>query len=427
MKKNKGIFFLVFLFLLTFTISCQKKEVLNDSSTKLFSSKSLSQKMVTSGADKQVPIEWLRLHDRYLKGINKQNFEEIIRNLDYSLLYNENRKNGENLIIIPINNLVIKQLNINKDYLKLDERTILNLMIVQGRNGKLRWSSIIAYLPADGVKRTQLSRKTIQNIINGEKVSDDGMFKFIDLKGNLKYQMSYKSGKLHSVGIPKTNLKNISYNQGNSSARSHCLNWFLDTIYYYADGSTEQTSEYLFTTCDDQNLPGGGGGGGSGENPEPEEPEDETEEPNDQDIIVSGSSQSYESEFVDEDIAIDPPQESEVEVDENGNTIIPVPAALPVLYIHSWSYSYSPIGPFYMKTVTMSDATVHPANQTYNTSTGWMTKNITLLDMHKNAQEMGTTAVLRWNYYAHTRWTNTTTSVTRVTQRAKTHVKTIPF
>ncbi|WP_029281305.1 hypothetical protein [Pedobacter sp. R20-19] len=63
----------------------------------------------------------------------------------------------------------------------------------------------------------------------------------------------------------------------------------------------------------------------------------------------------------------------------------------------------------------------------YNTPTDWMTKNTTLLDMHKNAQEMGTSAVLRWTYYVHTRWTNTSTSITRVTQRAKTHVKTIPF
>lgn len=40
---------------------------------------------------------------------------------------------------------------------------------------------------------------------------------------------------------------------GNASGRtSGCIDWYLITTYYYADGSKKTTDQYVFTTCDDE-------------------------------------------------------------------------------------------------------------------------------------------------------------------------------
>lgn len=305
--------------------------------------------------------------------------------------------------------------------MKLDEKSILNLLIVQSSSGKLRWSSVISYLPEDGISQSQLSKKTVQNIINGEQVSDNGMFKFIDLKGNLQYQIEYRSGKLHSFGKPaRQDLAQIKKSKS-TAASEGCIDWYLVTTYYYSDGSTSVESEYLFTTCD-QDSDGGGGGGDGGENPDPEEP-------NDQEITVSGSSNISESDYQPEDFELpvetDNPQE--MDLDENGNPLPPVSNPSPLVYYHTWTYTYNALGPFYIKTVYMNDATVSPGNEQYQTSLGTMIRNVSLLNQRKTANEGSTTARLLWEYDVHYRWTNITTSVIKTMQRRKTHSKTIPF
>jgi hypothetical protein len=426
-KKCKIVSIFMFSVLVLSMFSCQKQQIEDVYSGNLFSSASLSQKMVTNSSGRQILSEWLSLHERNLKDKGKKILKEITSNLDYASLWIENRKNGENLIIIPINRSVSSQLNLLTSYLKLDEKSIFNLVIVQNRSGKLRWSSIISYLPEDGVDRSQVSEKTIQNIINGEHVVDNGMYKFIDLKGNLQYQVRYKNGKLYSFGKPVREDLTNAHKSKNTAARGGCLAWYLITTYYYADGSSSQTKEYLFTTCDEDSDEGGGGGGGTGGDI-PQDPE-EPEEPNDQEITVSGSFDAYETDVQPEDYQI--PEEIDIpeqmDLDENGNPYPPVPFAPPVKYSHTWLYTYNAVGPFYIKAVYMNDATVHPGNIQYPTASGTVTRNIVLFDQHKTSSISGETANLLWTYYVNTRWTNTTTNVSKVIQRVKSYPKTIPF
>jgi hypothetical protein len=428
-QKCKIILFSLFVILLSAVYSCQKKAIEDISPSKLVSSSSLKQKMVTSSAEKQILIDWLNLHDNGLKDTEKKILEEITSNLDYGSLSVENRKNGENIIVIPINNSVKTQLNSHANYLKLDRKSILNLIIVQNSTGKLRWSSIISYLPEDGMNQSQLSKKTVQNVINGERVSDDGIYKFIDLKGNLKYQIKYKNGKLYSFGKPVREDLTKANKSKNTAARGGCTAWYLVTTYYYDDGSTSQTEEYLFTTCDqDTDEGGGGGGGGGGDGENPQDPQD-PEEPNDQEITVSGSFDTFENDYQPEDypLPVETDVPGEMDLDENGNPYPPVAFPTPVTYSHTWLYTRNAIGPFYIKAVYMNDATVHPANLQYQTNLGLMTRNIVLFDQIKSSTINGETAQLTWSYYVNTRWTNSTTNVTKVTQRRKSYPKTIPF
>lgn len=426
-QKFKIISCFLFILVLSIVFSCQKKAIEDISSDKLFSSSSLKQKMVTSGADKQILSEWLSLHKRSLKETDTKVFEEITSNLNYGSLSVENRKNGDNIIIIPVNNSVTAQFNSHKSYLKLEQKNLLILIIVQGSNGKFKWSSIISYLPEDGKNQGELTKKTVQNIINGEQVADDGLYKFIDLKGNLQYQLTYKNGKLNSFGKPVREDLIKANKRKNTAARGGCFAWYLITTYYYPDGSSSQTEEYLFTTCDQDSDEGGGGGGGDS----PEDPQDpeEPEEPNDQEITVSGTFETFETDVQPEDYQT--PEETDIpeqmDLDENGNPYPPVPFAPPVKYSHTWFYTYNAIGPFYIKAVYMNDATVHPGNIQYPTASGTVTRNIVLLDQHKSSAINGETADLLWTYYVNTRWTNTTTNVSKVLQRAKSFPKTIPF
>ncbi|MES2416930.1 MAG: hypothetical protein V4541_02020 [Bacteroidota bacterium] len=116
MKKQK-ILLLALLSFLTLTISCQKEQINEPSITS--SSKNKSGKQLTSVAEKQV---------------------------------------------------IKERFNLNAKYLKLDESSILNLMIVRSKEGKLRWSYIVSFRPSDGKKQARLSEGTLGNILNNKHV-----------------------------------------------------------------------------------------------------------------------------------------------------------------------------------------------------------------------------------------------------------------
>lgn len=423
----------ILFFLLIFVISSCRKEPLEDisSNPQTFSTKTDKTMMVKDRSDAPIIAKWLSLHESNLKKSEKNLFNEIVRTLDYSKLHIETRKNGENLIIIPIDNSVVESINRNADYLKFNSSTIFNLLIIQGTSGKLRWSTLIGYNAEDGSNKTSLTEKTIQNILNGESVSDNGLYKFVNLKGRLQYQLTYKEGKLHSSASPvrEDHLeKNKSRKSSGVAARGGCFAYYLVTTIYYSDGHTEQWEEYLFTACDEDTDEGGGGGGGDvpGEEvPDPENPE----EPNDQEITVHGSEDVWETAFVNEDyqtpITTDIP--AEMDLDENGNPYPPVSLPMPVKYSHTWYYTKLPVFPFLITGIYMNDATVHPAHLTYQTAQGSVTRNINLIGQIKTATSAGDTANLRWKYDVATRYTNTTIGETTTTTRPKYFYKTVPF
>jgi hypothetical protein len=73
-------------------------------------------------------------------------------------------------------------------------------------------------------------------------------------------QFEVKNNRLHSAS--RVSEKNTSPTGRTTS----CTEWYLITTFYYADGSSSQTEEYLGTTCT-------GSGDGSGCNTNPGEPQ----------------------------------------------------------------------------------------------------------------------------------------------------------
>lgn len=247
-------------------------------------------KQLMNVKEKQRIKDWIVTHD-VRNNKDKQTLELVDKNLNYDEITIETRENGENIIIVPIKESIKGYLNLHAEYLKLDESSILNLMIVQNKEGKLRWSSIVSYLPTDGKRHSSLSERTLQNILNHEPVADEGMFKFIDLKGRLHQQIGYKNGKLSSWStitnreeveklmakeakkkVIATVKKNNQPALKNFPLPEDCVDFFLVTTFYDGEGGTYEEWEYLYTECD------GDTGGGEGIPEEPDDLEVETEE-----------------------------------------------------------------------------------------------------------------------------------------------------
>ncbi len=350
---------------------------------------------------------WLDDHKPALNSsTDKTTLDLINKNLDYSNITVGSRNNGDSIIIIPMNDAV-------KTRLELDTKSLLNLMIVQSKTRKFRWSTIVSFVPENGNAPSKLSDKTIQNILNNEPVVDNGMFKFFNLKGKLLYQIEYKNGKIHSAGtvvkgsqlakrpnnyIPKTSLVD--------GGGSNCIDWYLAVTTYDEWGNVIGFYEtYLFTTCEE-------GNGGGGSDPFP------PEEPIDQEIVISGVDVEYETEFSEDDYAID------VE-DENAIDMSLIPYAPAIRYDFPYDIRYPARMGIRFAVVTMGDVLVFPRNlRYYSKPKGWITREITPITTGKSASNSGNIYELTWNYSVYFRYAYSDySSYTRTAN--KTHLKTV--
>ena len=104
---------------------------------------------------------------------------------------------------------------------------------------------------------------------------DDGILNILTVTGTWLAKLETKNGKLYSIGNITTK---DSKNSNKVTNVADCTDWYLVTTYYYSDGSTYETWEYLGTTCSDCNDPAymnlcpddGGGGSSGGTDPEPD-------------------------------------------------------------------------------------------------------------------------------------------------------------
>jgi hypothetical protein len=139
------------------------------------------------------------------------------------------------------------------------------------KSGKIISANIVYYLPKKLELSDPLSPDAITNIFTNKPVKNEGMFKFLSITGKWLYQFEYKNGKLYSDGFVKAKNGN-----GNQTQLNTCIDWYLVTTYYYTDGSSSETSEYLGRTCSNTDCGGsdymslcrndtGDGGGGGGE------------------------------------------------------------------------------------------------------------------------------------------------------------------
>lgn len=190
------------------------------------------------------------------------NVDLLKNNLDLDNVYKKRGKGKFDYALIPIK----ENLQIAKN---LSTSSTLLLFCTMNKKGDIISANIIYYLPSNGVKRNSSDFKSFLNLYadgNSKNVSEDGIYNILSVTGKWISQMEFKKGVLYTNKIiSNKKASNIIVTQ------SICIDWYLVTTYHYPDGSIDQTSVYIGTTCDDcggdyMSLCPDGGGGSSGDN-----------------------------------------------------------------------------------------------------------------------------------------------------------------
>ncbi|WP_113636828.1 hypothetical protein [Nubsella zeaxanthinifaciens] len=351
-------------------------------------------------------LNWIDLHKA--QGNSQIKSLSLIKsNLDFENVIFEKRNNGEDIIIIPVEQKVKGHLKIQGDY-------TLKLVAVKNR-AKFRWAMIVAY-SAENRKPALLDERTIKSIINNDVIENDGTYKFYDIKGMLLYQTTYKNKKIISYSSvrKKSDLEVGSKSlKGASQARvmedQECIDWYLVTVYYDENGMvTGQTEEYLFTTCEntegggDGDGDGGGEGGGGG-----------LEEPIDVEVTQVFELRAWFSDFDDDDYQIPTsagsgPPMGEIPIDT------PVPTQLQ--YICRLKVTYFPISR-QITNATALAVSVTPTNSTYNNMTwGMINRNVTVFYSNQSVNTFGSTVTGTWSGILSFRWSYSAYGTQRIKQ-----------
>ncbi len=86
---------------------------------------------------------------------------------------------------------------------------------------------------------------TLSNLLGVKDVALDGTYKMLTLSGRWLSQFGIKDKKLAYVGTVEKRMAAGT----NTGRTTECTQWHLITTFYWADGSTTRTEEYLGTTC----------------------------------------------------------------------------------------------------------------------------------------------------------------------------------
>lgn len=180
-----------------------------------------------------------------------KNIELLRQNLLFDEAQLVKLDNRLTLAVIPVD----EPLKVAKS---LEGQSTVSLMVMVDATGKIVSGSVLYYIPGKDAARIPLRASIVESALRTEPTQLDGMLKFLSVTGHWKYQYEYKKGKFVSAGfvMTKGQLPKARPEANASTAEAQCWDWYLVTTYYYSDGSTTQTREYLGRTCN-----GGGCGG----------------------------------------------------------------------------------------------------------------------------------------------------------------------
>ncbi|MCJ0743704.1 hypothetical protein [Pedobacter montanisoli] len=380
MKISIRTLLLAFFAILIFSYGCKKYDVADKDL--------LTAKTVSPLVAKAEMTSWIDRHVATSQA-ETQSYHLLKQNLNYEAAHVQKRKNGEDVLVIPVNDAIREKLKLNANY-------ALKVITVK-KNGKPRWSMIIAFLAGDGKTKSTLNNNSIQGIVNNERLEEDGLYKFFDLKGRLLYQVSYKDKKITSYGAVQAKDKRNGKDKvmstngsgtGNSTKmllpeQEDCTEYYLVTTYYDQYGNPEyQTWEYLFTLCKDGN--GGGGGGGGGGTP----PED----PIDVEMTQEFSFPVAYTSFRPEDYRL--PE----------GALSATPEGTPLTYDCKVSVTFAS-STRKIHGVQAYPLVIHPANETYlHPEYGRIVRNVTPFSQSHNASYAGQKVSAYWTSIVNFRW-----------------------
>ena len=191
---------------------------------------------------------WLTKQENSKQPNRSNNIEILKKYLRFSEMHEDFDKRGSTLVI-PIDTIF-------RTIGKMELGSILNLVALINKDGTIRDAFVAVYTPTKDQSISTLPKNTFNNIFHTAKDITDGKYRFLSPAGTRRYEVEYRNGYLYSEGrISKTSAAVLVHGTAaitlnDVKTNSVCIDWYLVTTYYYADGTSTQTSEYEGTTCD---------------------------------------------------------------------------------------------------------------------------------------------------------------------------------
>lgn len=226
----------ILLYILISLSSCKKE--LNNDEISLFYKKDALEYFSTVKQYNSI-LRNNKMIDLLIKNIEWNKFEEIKLDSDTKLLL----------------------IDINQEYKtvnKTEQKKELKL-VLQFKNQKIKSGFLIEII---GNNLFKSFYEIVFNYYNDyTKVSEKQnlIISTLHIDGRFIMEFNYKNGSLIETkhlknqlpkleGTIKANSYTPSYEKI-SSLEVNCTNWFLVTTYFYSDGTTTESSRYLYTTC----------------------------------------------------------------------------------------------------------------------------------------------------------------------------------
>ena len=176
-------------------------------------------------------LSYLRQLKSKVSGARAQKIDELTNAVDFKNVEIYKLRTTEMAIIADL-----------KPYGSFDNPDRLKAIFFLNQNKIVR-SSIVSFKNKTGFDEYN---QVILSILNMDKSRHNYSGK-ISFYGPFQDPLLFdvlENGKLNVNGITRT--KNTKNGSGRTDA---CINWYWVTTYYYANGTTDTSEEYLFTTC----------------------------------------------------------------------------------------------------------------------------------------------------------------------------------
>jgi hypothetical protein len=185
---------------------------------------------------------WLENHKTGKNDSTKKIVESLKENLKHQESIVENFNNQEKLITIPIKEQ-FKTSNITT------KKTYKKLVIILDKTGEIKGGNIIELIPKEH-DFSNISNSLIKAVFTKASHDFTGIFSILSISNNFIYELEFSKGNLVTTKYRRSKAKNsniTAYNSGETI--SSCIDWYLVTTYYYSDGSSSQTWDYLYRSC----------------------------------------------------------------------------------------------------------------------------------------------------------------------------------
>lgn len=192
--------------------------------------------------------EWLDSQKSIDDSAKNSKILRLKESLEFSKLWIENIKAGENFIIIPASNAI-------KSTLVKDQNSKCYLVLMLDLSGKIRNGNVVQYASGNGPAEN-IPVGLFNKFYNNQAITTNFRITYLNLVGRPLFEFNYQKGKIKEYSV--ANKKAMANESGKS--QEVCLEYYWNT---YVNGILV-SSEYLGTFCAPEVEEGGGSGGGSG-------------------------------------------------------------------------------------------------------------------------------------------------------------------